>query len=220
MICIQEVKKSYKSVDALKGVSLTVEEGEFVSLVGTSGSGKSTLLHLMGLLDTPTSGHIFFGGRRLDGLLDEELSGFRGNHIGFVFQAFHLISELTVVENVMLPFAYVQPAYDPHAEALEALRRVGLEKRLSHFPHELSGGEAQRVSIARALVTRPDVILADEPTGNLDSVTGGGIMELFTDLNREGKTLVMVTHDLKLAERARRKVTLKDGLIVRDEVLR
>jgi putative ABC transport system ATP-binding protein len=200
---------------ALQEVSLDVEQGEYLSFIGPSGSGKSTLMHLLGCLDRPDEGSYWLDGERVEDLGDRELSWTRNQKIGFVFQSFYLIAQLSVAENVELPLVYQGLESARRREiAAELLEAVGLSSRLGHRPNELSGGECQRVAIARALVSGPDIILADEPTGNLDTRTGEEIMELLEDCNRAGVTLVVVTHDLQKANRAQRVVHLRDGRII------
>ena len=217
-IRLQDVRKSYPMGDgvlrALRGVTLSIERGEYVVFMGPSGSGKSTLLHLAGCLDRPSSGACWLDGERVEDLPDAALSGLRNRKIGFVFQSFHLISQLDVVENVEVPLYYagVEPR-ERRELAAQALDAVGLATRLAHRPNQLSGGERQRVAIARALVVRPEIILADEPTGNLDSRTGDEVMELLEKQNARGVTLVVVTHDPEKARRARRVVQMRDGLV-------
>jgi putative ABC transport system ATP-binding protein len=204
------------TVNALRAVDLTVLAGEFVALMGASGSGKSTLLHLLGCLDRPTAGEYWLEGVEVSSLVRDELAEVRSQRIGFIFQNFNLLPRFSAWENVALPLAYCNgkmKAADQRAGAMEALKRVGLGQRAAHLPTELSGGECQRVAIARALVTHPAVILADEPTGNLDSATGAEIMQLLGDLHREGSTIIMVTHDLQIARHARRTCTMRDGFL-------
>jgi putative ABC transport system ATP-binding protein len=202
------------AVVALAEIELHVEEGEFLAVTGPSGSGKSTLLAILGLLDRPTRGEYALGGVDVAGLDDVALSRLRNRSIGFVFQSFHLIPHLTVLENVETPLLYGPvPPREWRARALACLERVGLAPRADHTPSELSGGEAQRAAIARALVAQPRVLLADEPTGNLDSATGEQIAELLTELNREGRTVILVTHEADLTRRARRTIRLRDGRI-------
>ena len=205
-------------VHALDGVNLRVLPGEWVAIVGPSGSGKSTLLNLMGALDKPTSGTVRIDGHDLSRLDDEKLSALRGRALGFVFQSFHLLQYLTAVENVATALMYqgVAPA-ERRSRAAAALERVGLGHRLGHRPSQLSGGECQRVAIARALVSEPALLLADEPTGNLDSRTGSEIMNLFAELHRDGATLVLITHDDEIAAAAPRRVHIRDGHVVHPE---
>jgi putative ABC transport system ATP-binding protein len=206
------------AVVALAEVTLDIREGESLAVMGPSGSGKSTLLAILGCLDRPTSGEYVLDGLAVSDLADGALSRIRNRSIGFVFQSFHLISQLTVVENVEAPLLYGgEPASQWRAQALECLRRVGLVHRASHRPGELSGGEAQRAAIARALVTRPRILLADEPTGNLDSTTGEEIADLLDGLHREGRTVVLVTHNEALARRAARMIRLRDGRVEAEE---
>jgi putative ABC transport system ATP-binding protein len=222
---LRRLKKTYYKpdgtvmVEALRGVDLTIRRGEYVAVMGSSGSGKSTLMNVLGCLDRPSGGQYLLDGQDVEALADEELSVFRGRKIGFVFQAFNLIPQLTVEENVAAPLFY-QSVGKPQrlARAIASLRLVGLEDRLGHRPRELSGGQQQRAAIARALVTHPVVLMADEPTGNLDSTTGRAILELFQDLHRQGMTIIVVTHDDQVAARCLRIVRLKDGLIEWDRV--
>ncbi|SCF20552.1 putative ABC transport system ATP-binding protein [Micromonospora saelicesensis] len=217
-----EVSRTYQldgvSVEALRGVSLTVQPGDYVALVGPSGSGKSTLMHLLGGLDRPTGGRLVIGGRDVNALAPPEMATLRNETIGFVFQAFHLLPRTSAVENVALPLVYRgMSARQRRERAAAMLGRVGLGHRLDHRPNQMSGGEQQRVAIARALVTEPTVLLADEPTGNLDSVTGAAVLELLEQLNAEsGVALVMVTHDQEVAARAHRRITMRDGVVVAD----
>jgi putative ABC transport system ATP-binding protein len=201
-------------VKALRGVSLKVAAGGFLALMGASGSGKSTLLHILGCLDTPTEGHYCLEGQEVGQLSPAQRSRVRNTCIGFVFQSFNLLPRLNALENVALPLLYRGRVDRPLAQAAAALDRVGLADRGAHRPAELSGGECQRVAIARALVANPGVILADEPTGNLDSVTGAGLMELLIELNRAGSTILMVTHDPQVAAYAEAVVYLRDGRIL------
>jgi putative ABC transport system ATP-binding protein len=217
MIRLEKVSKLYRTerieTTALDNVNFAVEKGELVSIMGPSGCGKSTLLNLMGLLDEPTSGRVEIDGRTADNLSDREMARLRNERIGFVFQQFHLISDLSVLDNVEIPLLYRRMSgRERRKAALAALDRVGLSSRTRHFPSQLSGGQQQRVAIARAVVGRPKVLLADEPTGNLDSQMGDEIMDILESLNREeGTTIVMVTHDPRLAERTHRTVRLFDG---------
>jgi len=226
MMELQDVAKSYpqgrRVVHALRGVSLKISAGEFVSIVGPSGSGKSTLMHLLGALDVPTSGRVWFDGRDLQTMSDGERSLLRRNRIGFIFQFFNLLPTLTAVENVSLPLMLGgAPRKQSRDKALAGLQQVGLAERAGHFPEELSGGEMQRVAIARALVTEPEAILCDEPTGNLDSVTSKEILTLLRGLPEAGRrSVVMVTHDPQAAQYGDRLITIRDGLIESEEILR
>ncbi|MCA9285612.1 MAG: ABC transporter ATP-binding protein [Phycisphaerales bacterium] len=201
-------------VEALRGIDISVVAGEYIAIMGASGSGKSTLMNVLGCLDRPTEGAYLLDGRDVAQMPDDELSRVRGRKIGFVFQAFNLISELTIVENVEVPLFYQGvPRHIRRQRAIDCLGLVGLADRLGHRPKELSGGQQQRVAIARALVTDPAVIMADEPTGNLDSTTGEAILELFESLHERGMTILMVTHDPAIAERCERIIRLRDGLV-------
>ena len=216
----RDVRRTYQldgvAVEALRGVSLTVRPGESVAIVGPSGSGKSTLLHLLGGLDRPTSGRLLIGGRDVAKLNAAALARLRNEVVGFVFQSFHLLPRTSALDNVALPLVYRGlSARRRRALAAEMLSRVGLEHRMHHRPNQLSGGEQQRVAIARALVTSPAVLLADEPTGNLDSATGASVLGLLESLNADsGVALVVVTHDREVAARAHRQITIRDGVIV------
>ncbi len=202
------------TVNALRGVNLEVEAGEFVALMGASGSGKSTMMHLLGCLDTPTAGRYWLEGRDVSTLSKDERARVRNTRIGFIFQTFNLLPRLNALENIALPLLYGRFEGDVKQRAAQALERVAMSARARHNPNELSGGERQRVAIARALVTGPALILADEPTGNLDSKTGAEIMRLLVDLNAEGRTILMVTHDSKVAASAGRILHMQDGEIV------
>ena len=215
---VRDVTKVYRlggqDVKALAGVSLEFKQGDFVAIMGSSGSGKSTLLNLLGCLDRPTTGHYLLGGHDVATLSDEDLSRVRGRYLGFVFQSYNLIQQLSVVENIMVPLSYQTPVRPDGRELSTKLATlVGLAGRLDHRPSQLSGGQQQRVAIARALVNNPHVILADEPTGNLDTATSNEIMDLLDVLNNTGRTIVMVTHEPDIAERAKTVITLRDGLI-------
>jgi putative ABC transport system ATP-binding protein len=218
MIVATDIVRSYDlggvTVSALRGVSLTVGEGDYVAIVGTSGSGKSTLMHLLGALDRPTSGTLLIGGRDVSTLGPAEMAKLRNETIGFVFQSFHLLPRTTARDNVALPLVYRGTGRRERRERAAAmLERVGLGHRVDHRPNQMSGGEQQRVAIARALITSPSVLLADEPTGNLDSATGQQVLTLLESLNAEGVAVVLVTHDRDVASRARRQIVMKDGLI-------
>lgn len=222
IIEVHNLKKSYNDgadTVALNSVSFSVRKGEFLAIMGPSGSGKSTLLHLLGLLDLPTSGKYIFNGKHTTTYSGDELADLRNREIGFVFQSFNLLPRTSVLENVKLPLFYSKvPESEWEAKAVEAIESVGLGHRMSHQPSELSGGEKQRVAIARALVTDPEVIFADEPTGNLDSKSGKNVMAVIQHLNEEhGKTIVLITHETSTAEHAERIIHLLDGEIERDE---
>ena len=207
-------------VEALRGVDVTIRRGQYVAIMGASGSGKSTLMNILGCLDQPTSGTYYLDGHDVSTLNDNDLSAIRGEKIGFVFQAFNLISELTIVENVEVPLFYQGIGKGERRDrALESLQRVGLGDRLGHRPKELSGGQQQRVAIARALVNRPAIIMADEPTGNLDTATGTAILELFTELHKKGMTIIMVTHDDDISSHCQRIVRLRDGRLESDTMM-
>jgi putative ABC transport system ATP-binding protein len=221
LIMVQQVGKVYRmgdvEVTALRDVSLTIEEGEFVAIMGASGSGKSTLMNILGCLDRPTSGGYLLAGRAVSQMSRSELAEIRNRMLGFVFQSFNLLARASAVENVGLPLQYAGVPYrERRQRAEEALRQVGLGDRLQHYPNQMSGGQQQRVAIARALVTKPKLILADEPTGNLDSHTSMEIMTLLQELWRAGLTIVMVTHESDIAEYASRVVIMKDGHILSD----
>ena len=206
-------------VRALRGVSVQIRKNEYVAVMGPSGSGKSTLMNLVGCLDTPTSGEYWLNGQRVSDLADDELARIRNKEIGFVFQTFNLLPRADALHNVELPLIYAGlSARNRRARAVEALQRVGLGDRMDHRPNELSGGQRQRVAIARALVNEPSILLADEPTGNLDSTTSGEIMAVFADLHRQGQTVVMVTHEQDIAAHAARVITLRDGVVATDQL--
>lgn len=225
IVLLEGVTKRYRvgtvTVEALRGIDLAIYPGEYVAIMGPSGCGKSTLLSLLGCLDQPTEGRYLLGGMDVSKLDDDALSEIRGTRLGFIFQAYNLIQQLDVLENIELPLYYqLRPRPDGRRRALELAERVGLGERLHHKPMELSGGQQQRVGIARALVNDPLVLLADEPTGNLDSRSGAEILALFDELHRNGKTIIMVTHDPEIGRRAERLVRLRDGLIEEDQVNR
>ncbi len=221
---VLEAKNIYKTyymgkteVNALKGINLKVKTGEYISIMGSSGSGKSTLLHILGALLRPTKGEVFLKGKAFSQMSDDELAKIRGKTIGFIFQTFNLMPHLNSLENVALPLWIADVDEKERIErAKKALKEVGLEDRMLHKPNELSGGQRQRVAIARAIVVNPDIIVADEPTGNLDSKTGETILSLIEEQNRKGKTIILVTHEEEIGQRAKRKIKLKDGLIVSD----
>ncbi len=222
LIEIRDLVKVYEMGDvqvrALDGVSFTVETGEFVAIMGPSGSGKSTLMNLIGCLDTPSSGTYRLNNHEVSRLDDDELARIRNREIGFVFQTFNLLSRASALENVEVPLVYAGvPRQERHRRAKEMLAMVGLGDRMHHQPNELSGGQRQRVAVARALVNNPSLLLADEPTGNLDSRTGDEIMALFDELNRKGNTIVLVTHEEDIAHHARNVVRLRDGKIVEEQ---
>ena len=222
MLNMTGVRKTYATgsveVEALRGIDLHVEQGEYIAVMGPSGSGKSTLMHIIGCLDVPTSGTYTLDGVDVSAMSEKQLAEVRNQKIGFVFQQFNLLSSLTALRNVELPMIYAGvPAHERRERAMAALTKVGLADRVEHRPGELSGGQQQRVSVARALVTNPALILADEPTGNLDSHSTREILELFEELNDAGRTIVMITHELDVAERAKTMAHIYDGLLI-DEV--
>jgi putative ABC transport system ATP-binding protein len=225
IIRLEGLEKRYDlgeaEVRALRGVDLVVEPGSYVAIMGPSGSGKSTMLNLIGCLDRPSAGRYFLGGLDVSSMPDDELSEARGRRIGFIFQSYNLIAQLTVIENIQVPLLYQNKDLQAHREhCISLARTVGLGDRLNHRPNQLSGGQQQRVAIARSLVNDPLLILADEPTGNLDSRTGLEVLELIDDLNAQGKTIVLVTHDERIALRAHRVIHMRDGLIDREVINR
>ncbi len=220
LITIKNISKEYESGEAttkvLCDISFNIEKGEFVSIMGPSGSGKSTLMHILGLLDRQTTGTYLFEGEDVSKFDDDELANFRNEKIGFVFQAFHLLPKTTVLENVMLPLIYSKDKKNHEEKATKILTDVGLSHRVNYMTNQISGGEKQRVAIARALVNNPDVLFADEPTGNLDSKSGKQIMEILQELNDKGHTIILVTHETATAEHADRIIKIMDGEIVED----
>lgn len=221
MLELNHIRKCFSNGDetvvALNDVSLSIKANEFIAFMGSSGSGKSTLMNILGCLDTPNTGEYVLNNQNVASMTDEALSKVRNEHIGFVFQTFHLLPKLDAIGNVKLPLRYTQISdHDADQRAIEMLDKVGLSHRLYHRPFEMSGGQRQRVAIARALVNKPSVILADEPTGNLDSKTSDEIMQLLTELHQQGQTIVMVTHEENIAEYAQRVITMKDGEIVNE----
>ncbi len=223
MIQIEKLKKSFKTEEvetlALNNVNLKVEEGEFVAIMGPSGCGKSTLLNIIGMLDNPSEGNYYFNGKEVGGLKENQRTGMRKGNLGFVFQSFNLIDELTVFENVELPLIYLKiKKSEREQKVMEVLERMKIGHRKKHFPQQLSGGQQQRVAIARAVVSNPKLILADEPTGNLDSKNGIEVMNLLTELNQEGTTIVMVTHSDRDSHYAHRVINLFDGQVVTENM--
>uniref|UniRef100_A0A7C2P5D2 ABC transporter ATP-binding protein n=1 Tax=candidate division WOR-3 bacterium TaxID=2052148 RepID=A0A7C2P5D2_UNCW3 len=221
LIELIDIKKTYfldeVPVEVLRGISLEIHEGEYISIMGPSGSGKSTLMHIIGCLDTPTSGIYNFEGIPVQSLDEDKLAEIRRKKVGFVFQNFNLLPRFTAVENVELPMIYAKvPPKERRDKATRLLKRLGIGHRINHKPTELSGGERQRVAIARALANDPKIILADEPTGNLDSVSASEILNIFDELHKDGRTIVVVTHDYEVAKRAQKIIRIRDGLIVED----
>jgi len=221
LINVKNLKKDFINgevvTSVLRGVSFDVEKGSFVSIMGPSGSGKSTLMHILSFLDKPTSGDYFFDGRNVKSLSDDELAEMRSKKVGFIFQSFNLLPTLSVLENVVLPLTYTNiSSEERNQKARDLLEQVGLSHRLNYSPTKLSGGEKQRVAIARALVNNPEVIFADEPTGNLDSKSGAQVMKILQELNKKGNTIILVTHEKSTAEHAERIIKIKDGNIIED----
>ena len=207
-----------QTVEALRGVSLDIDRGEFVAIMGPSGSGKSTLMNIIGCLDSPTSGTYYLNNKNVSTLDDDALAMIRNHEIGFVFQNFHLLARNTALDNVMLPLKYAGIDKSEQEEiAMEVIKSVDLESRAHHQPSELSGGQQQRVAIARALVNKPSILFADEPTGNLDSKTGDDVMKLFTNLHKQGQTIILITHEIEVANQAERIISIKDGKIFEDQ---
>ena len=216
-----ELKRSFEvgseTVDAIKGINLEVDAGEFIAIMGPSGSGKTTLMNIIGCLDTPTSGEYYLNNKLVNQLNEDELAGIRNKEIGFVFQSFHLLAKNSALDNVLLPMKYAGANIDEASiRAKHVLNQVGLSDRMSHGPTELSGGQQQRVAIARAMVNTPSILFADEPTGNLDSKTEGEVMGLFKELNEEGQTIILITHEEEIAKQSKRIINIKDGLIESD----
>ena len=217
----KNLKRNFKvgseTIQALKGVNLSIDKGEFVSIMGPSGSGKTTLMNIIGCLDTPTSGSYYLNNQPISELNDNELAMIRNKEIGFVFQSFHLLAKNSALDNVLLPLKYAgKNSNESLIRAREVLGQVGLSDRINHGPSELSGGQQQRVAIARALVNKPSILFADEPTGNLDSQTGNYVMDLFKELNQQGQTIIVITHEDNIANKSDRIINIKDGLIESD----
>ena len=223
LIEVRDVYKIYNpgenQVNALDGVSITIDEGEFVAIIGQSGSGKSSLMNMLGLLDTPTHGEYYINGKLVDDLTDDQMSVIRNEEIGFIFQGFNLISSLSALENVELPLVYRgMPKQERREISQQALERVGLGSRIHHLPAEMSGGQQQRVAVARAIAAKPPVILADEPTGNLDTKSTKEVMAILHELKDEGRTVIVITHDNEIAEEAERVIRIRDGKVVEDYI--
>jgi putative ABC transport system ATP-binding protein len=224
IIKTNELKRSFslgsETVEALKGIDLEVSKGEFISIMGPSGSGKTTLMNIIGCLDTPTSGEYLLNNQPVNNFNDDELARIRNKEIGFVFQSFHLLAKNSALNNVLLPMKYAgADLEEAELRARHVLDQVGLSDRINHGPSELSGGQQQRVAIARALVNKPSMIIADEPTGNLDSKTGDYVMGLFKELNEEGQTIILITHEEDIANQSKRIINIKDGLIEHDSIV-
>ena len=223
LVDVRNVYKIYNpgenQVNALDGVSLTIDRGEFVAIIGQSGSGKSTFMNMIGLLDTPTEGEYYINGKLVDDLTDDQMSVIRNEEIGFIFQGFNLISSLSALENVELPLVYRgMPKQERREISQQALERVGLGSRIHHLPAEMSGGQQQRVAVARAIAAKPPVILADEPTGNLDTKSTKEVMAILHELKDEGRTVIVITHDNEIAEEAERVIRIRDGKVVEDYI--
>ena len=223
LIEVRDVYKIYNpgenQVNALDGVSITIDEGEFVAIIGQSGSGKSTLMNMLGLLDTPTHGEYYINGKLVDDLTDDQMSVIRNEEIGFIFLGFNLISSLSALENVELPLVYRgMPKQERREISQQALERVGLGSRIHHLPAEMSGGQQQRVAVARAIAAKPPVILADEPTGNLDTKSTKEVMAILHELKDEGRTVIVITHDNEIAEEGERVIRIRDGKVVEDYI--
>lgn len=223
MIDLKDITKTYDmgsvQVQVLRGITMHVDEGEFLAIIGPSGSGKSTLMNMVGCLDTPTTGEYYLDGKEISTYNEKQLSKIRNQKIGFIFQKFNLLPKLTALENVELPLIYRGMNHKERRQrSIDALEKVGLSDRMNHRPTELSGGQQQRVAIARALAGDPPVLLADEPTGNLDSKSGGDVMNLIKQLSKEGKTIVLITHDNEIAMEAQRTITIKDGLLLNSNI--
>lgn len=223
LIDVRNVYKIYNpgenQVNALDGVSITIDEGEFVAIIGQSGSGKSTLMNMLGLLDTPTSGEYYINGQLADNLTDDQMSEIRNKEIGFIFQGFNLITSLTALENVELPLIYRGMKKEERRRiSMDALERVGLGERMHHLPSQMSGGQQQRVAVARAIAARPPVIMADEPTGNLDTRSTKDVMRMLHELKNEGKTVVVITHNNEIAEESERVIRISDGRVIEDYI--
>jgi putative ABC transport system ATP-binding protein len=223
LIDLKKIVKTYDNggiiTRVLHGLDLSIKEGEFVAIMGPSGSGKSTLMHIVGFLDRPTSGQYYFNGQNTKDFTDDQLANIRNEEIGFVFQSFNLLARTTVLDNVILPLFYNKDKKNHEQKAKKALSAVGLLERLDYLSNQISGGQKQRVAIARALVCDPKVIFADEPTGNLDSKSGSTIMNILEKLNKEGRTIILVTHDMNVALHASRIVTIRDGEIISDKIV-